>query len=108
MKYSPKGSTITVSAKLIGRKWQLVVADQGIGIKSADRQRIFDRFYRVDSSRSRKTGGNGLGLSIASWIVSLHHGTIVAKENDPHGTQFVTTLPVTPNNGLTSRRDKKA
>lgn len=108
MKYSPKGSTITVSAKLIGRKWQLVVADQGIGIKSADRQRIFDRFYRVDSSRSRKTGGNGLGLSIASWIVSLHHGTIVAKENVPHGTQFVTTLPVTPNNGLTSRRDKKA
>ncbi|MFC6290522.1 sensor histidine kinase [Levilactobacillus angrenensis] len=107
MKYSPQGSTITVSAKPLGRKWQLVVADQGIGIKSADRQRIFDRFYRVDSSRSRKTGGNGLGLSIANWIVSLHHGTIVAKENQPHGTQFVTTLPVTPNSSLGSRREKK-
>lgn len=108
MKYSPQGSTITVSAKLLGRKWQLVVADQGIGIKNADRQRIFDRFYRVDSSRSRKTGGNGLGLSIASWIVSLHHGTIVAKENQPQGTQFVTTLPVSPNNSLGSRHEKKA
>ncbi|AYM01895.1 sensor histidine kinase [Levilactobacillus yiduensis] len=108
MKYSPKGSTITVSAKLLGRKWQLTVADQGIGIKSADRQRIFDRFYRVDSSRSRKTGGNGLGLSIANWIVGLHHGTIVAKENQPQGTQFVTTLPVSPNTSLGSRHEKKA
>lgn len=108
MKYSPQGSTITVSAKLLGRKWQLTVADQGIGIKSADRQRIFDRFYRVDSSRSRKTGGNGLGLSIANWIVGLHHGTIVAKENQPQGTQFVTTLPVSPNTSLGSRHEKKA
>jgi len=107
MKYSPKGSTITVTAKLVNRKWQLIVADQGIGIQLADRKRIFDRFYRVDTSRSRKTGGNGLGLSIAQWIVSLHHGTIAVRDNQPHGSQFVATLPLNPENGLTSRHEKK-
>lgn len=101
MKYSPQGSTITVSAKLVNRKWQLIVGDQGIGIKEADRKRIFDRFYRVDTSRSRQTGGNGLGLSIAQWIVSLHHGTIAVKDNLPQGSQFVATLPLNPENGLT-------
>lgn len=106
LKYSPQGSTITVSTKLVGRKWQLTVADQGIGIQDGERQRIFDRFYRVDSSRSRQTGGNGLGLSIAHWIVALHHGNIVVKANHPQGSQFVTTLPLNPANGLNSHREK--
>lgn len=106
LKYSPQGSTITLSAKVVGRKWQLIVADQGIGVNDADRKRIFDRFYRVDSSRSRQTGGNGLGLSIAHWIVDLHHGNIVVKPNQPHGSQFVTTLPLTPASGLSGRHDK--
>ncbi|KRN02019.1 Signal transduction histidine kinase [Levilactobacillus senmaizukei DSM 21775 = NBRC 103853] len=108
LKYSPADSTITVSATSIGRKWQLTVADQGIGISANDRRRIFDRFYRVDSSRSRQTGGNGLGLSIASWIVSLHHGTIVVNDNQPTGSRFVTTLPVNPTSGLTTHHDKQA
>ncbi|MBY7147251.1 sensor histidine kinase, partial [Levilactobacillus brevis] len=107
LKYSPRGREITVSARLVGRKWQLIVADQGIGIQTGDRQRIFDRFYRVDTSRSRQTGGNGLGLSIAQWIVSLHHGTIVAKDHLPQGTQFVATFPLNPSASLTGRRDKK-
>lgn len=106
LKYSPQGSTITVSAKSLGRKWQLTVADQGIGIDPHERQRIFDRFYRVDSSRSRQTGGNGLGLSIAHWIVDLHHGTIVVHENKPHGSQFVTTLPLNPPAGFAKQHDK--
>lgn len=96
LKYSPAKSTITITAKAIGRKWQLIVSDQGIGVKNRDRQRIFDRFYRVDTSRSRQTGGNGLGLSIAHWIVDLHHGTIVVRDNAPKGSRFVTTLPVSP------------
>lgn len=96
LKYSPQGSTITLTAKVIGRKWQLTVADQGLGVASRDRQRIFDRFYRVDTSRSRQTGGNGLGLSIAHWIVDLHHGTIAVRDNSPRGSQFVATLPLTP------------
>jgi len=107
LKYSPQGSTITLSAKVVGRKWQLIVADQGIGVNDADRKRIFDRFYRVDSSRSRQTGGNGLGLSIAHWIVNLHHGTITVKANQPQGSQFVTTLPLNPLTGLGGRHEKK-
>ncbi|WCJ48023.1 HAMP domain-containing histidine kinase [Levilactobacillus brevis] len=107
LKYSPQGRAITISARLIGRKWQLIVADQGIGIQAGDRRRIFDRFYRVDTSRSRQTGGNGLGLSIAQWIVGLHHGTIVVKDNLPQGTQFVATFPLNPSASLTGRRDKK-
>lgn len=103
MKYSPQGSTITISAKIIGRKWQLVVADQGIGIAPDQRRHIFDRFYRIDSSRSRQTGGNGLGLSIAHWIVDLHHGTIGVRDNQPQGSQFVTTLPLTPPTSLPTR-----
>ncbi|AKP64926.1 Signal transduction histidine kinase [Levilactobacillus koreensis JCM 16448] len=106
LKYSPRDSTITISAKLVGRKWQLIVADQGIGIKTGDRKRIFDRFYRVDTSRSRQTGGNGLGLSIAHWIVNLHHGAITVKENQPRGSQFVTTLPLNPSAGITTRHGK--
>ncbi|WP_143462482.1 sensor histidine kinase [Levilactobacillus enshiensis] len=106
LKYSPRDRTITISAKPVGRKWQLIVADQGIGIKNADRQRIFDRFYRVDTSRSRQSGGNGLGLSIAHWIVNLHHGTIMVKENHPQGSQFVTTLPLNPDAGITTRHGK--
>ncbi|MDT6979802.1 HAMP domain-containing sensor histidine kinase [Levilactobacillus zymae] len=94
LKYSPQSSTITITAKVVGRKWQLIVADQGIGVTGRDRQRIFDRFYRVDTSRSRQTGGNGLGLSIAHWIVDLHHGTIAVRDNQPQGSQFVTTLPL--------------
>jgi len=101
LKYSPNQSTITITAKVVGRKWQLIVADQGIGIAPQERQHIFDRFYRVDSSRSRQTGGNGLGLSIAHWIVDLHHGSIEVRDNAPHGSQFVTTLPLNPPSGLT-------
>lgn len=107
LKYSPKDSTITISARVVGRKWQLIVADQGIGVNDADRKRIFDRFYRVDSSRSRQTGGNGLGLSIAHWIVNLHHGAIAVKANQPRGSQFVTTLPLTPSSGLSGHHEKK-
>jgi len=108
LKYSPKGSTITLSAKVVGRKWQLIVADQGIGVGEDERKRIFDRFYRVDSSRSRQTGGNGLGLSIAHWIVNLHHGNITVKANYPQGSQFVTTLPLNPPVGLGGHHEKKA
>lgn len=106
MKYSPAGSTITITAKLVNRKWQLIVADQGIGIQETERNRIFDRFYRVDTSRSRQTGGNGLGLSIAQWIVSLHHGSITVKDNHPQGSRFVATLPISPLTTLTGRHDK--
>ena len=70
------------------------VSDTGIGIPSQDRERIFDRFYRVDKARSRESGGTGLGLSIAREIVARHHGTIAIADHDGPGTTVRILLPI--------------
>jgi signal transduction histidine kinase len=71
------------------------VTDDGPGIPEADRATLFEPFFRVDRSRSKKTGGSGLGLSIAKRIVEAHGGTIVAESNPGRGVSFVVTLPRT-------------
>ena len=72
---------------------RLTVADDGIGIPPADLERIFDRFYRVDPSRSG--AGAGIGLSIARWIAAQHQGTVTARNNDGPGSTFIVQLPLT-------------
>ena len=76
VKYTPDGGHITITAGSTEAEVWMEVCDDGIGIPEKDRDRIFDRFYRVDKARSRESGGTGLGLSIAREIVQRHHGTI--------------------------------
>ncbi len=71
---------------------RLEVEDNGIGISEEDKARIFDRFFRVDKTRSREMGGNGLGLAIAQEIVNLHGGSINVKSKVGEGTKFIVTL----------------
>ena len=94
IKYTPDGGTITVDAGLRGRRAWIEVSDTGIGIPEQDRERIFDRFYRVDKARSRESGGTGLGLSIAREIVLRHHGTIALTSHEGPGTTVRIVLPI--------------
>jgi signal transduction histidine kinase len=69
------------------------VADTGIGIPAAERQRVFDAFYQVDSSSTREHGGTGLGLAIVKRLVDAHAGTVRIEDGQPRGTVFVVSLP---------------
>jgi signal transduction histidine kinase len=69
------------------------IADQGPGIAEADRERIFDRFVRLDASRGGV--GTGLGLPIARWIAAAHHGTLTLESSSAEGSVFAIVLPLT-------------
>jgi signal transduction histidine kinase len=73
---------------------EIRVVDNGIGIQMEELPRVFERFYRIDSSRFRKTGGTGLGLSIANEIVKLHNGTIDIQSVKNAGTEVIVFLPI--------------
>ncbi|MDX9917604.1 MAG: ATP-binding protein [Gudongella sp.] len=81
IKYSPDGETISLKVSKVDEKVHIIVQDSGIGIAPEDVSKIFDRFYRSDESRARKTGGSGLGLSIARWIIERHdaHFEVVSR-----------------------------
>lgn len=93
LKYTNESDSIGVKAYADEQKVIIEVIDTGHGIKEENIQFIFDRFYREDKSRSRETGGSGLGLSIAQWIVATHSGTISAIKNHTEGTTFKVKLP---------------
>ncbi|MBD5161288.1 MAG: cell wall metabolism sensor histidine kinase WalK [Oscillibacter sp.] len=99
IKYTPDGGTITVDAGVRDRNVWIEVSDTGIGIPKKDRERIFDRFYRVDKARSRESGGTGLGLSIAREIVLRHHGAIGLTSHDGPGTTVRIVLPIRQKEG---------
>lgn len=85
-----------VSVTQNGDHCVLTVKDTGVGIPEADRDRVFERFYRVDKSRSKEVGGTGLGLSIVKHAVMIHHGTIQMNSTVGEGTEFVVTIPNRP------------
>lgn len=92
IKYTEKGY-VKVSLNQDDKCAVIMVEDTGIGIASDEIPHIFDRFYRVDKSRTRKTGGSGLGLSIARQIVELHQGSIDVWSEEGAGTRFVVRIP---------------
>jgi two-component system sensor histidine kinase SenX3 len=96
--YSGSGTRVAVSARrsrdVDARPTvDITVTDQGIGIADADRDRIFERFYRVDPARSRATGGTGLGLAIVKNIVTNHLGTVSVWSSTGSGSTFTIRLP---------------
>lgn len=99
IKYSELGSTVTLSATKRGRFAQIRVADHGIGIPAGDRERIFERFYRVDRARSRSTGGTGLGLSIVRHVAVNHGGHIKVESIEGEGSTFVLSIPLRRSTG---------
>ena len=92
IKYTEKGE-VSVSLKEINKEVIVKVRDTGLGIPKEHLDRIFERFYVVDKSRSRKFGGTGLGLSIVKHIVLLHNGRIEVKSSLREGTEFIITFP---------------
>ncbi|HEY1958446.1 MAG TPA: ATP-binding protein [Polyangiaceae bacterium] len=113
IKFTPSGGTVTYRATpleqgRVGREsdfgfallapsrsqLEVRVIDTGIGIPLAEREKVFDPFYQVDSSSTREYGGTGLGLSIVKRLVEAHDGTIHVEEGSPRGAVFVVTLPV--------------
>jgi two-component system, NarL family, sensor histidine kinase BarA len=113
IKFTPVSGSVRLSARITGMDAQtgadaggmvllgarrtaveMRVADTGIGLPEAERSRVFDAFYQVDSSSTREAGGTGLGLSIVKRLVDGHDGTVRIEANQPRGTVFVVTIPV--------------
>lgn len=92
MKYSPQNEKIALKLSKEGNQVNIVVQDNGIGIKPQDVPHIFERFYRSDESRDKKTGGSGLGLSIAKWIIEKHGGHFEVLSRVGIGTRITITL----------------
>ena len=92
--HTPKGGAINVTAGAKGKWVEVSVSDTGEGIPAEDLPHIFERFYRVDKSRARATGGSGLGLTIARRLIEAHGGTIAVQSKLGEGSRFSFTLPV--------------
>jgi two-component system, OmpR family, Ni(II)-sensor and/or redox sensor kinase NrsS len=94
IQYTPKGGQVVVSLTARDRTAFLTVKDTGIGIAPDQQTRIFDRFYRVDSDRARKTGGTGLGLAIVQAIALAHQGSIRVQSSKNQGSIFSLSLSI--------------
>jgi two-component system phosphate regulon sensor histidine kinase PhoR len=94
IKYTPDGGTVTVSWQCDNSQCRISVEDTGIGIKSEDLRRVFERFYRVDKARSRELGGTGLGLAIVKHLAQSFGGKIAVRSEPGKGSTFTVELPV--------------
>jgi signal transduction histidine kinase len=93
--HTPREGMVTLAARQIDDHWvEVSVADTGEGIPAGEQDNIFERFYRVDKSRARATGGSGLGLTIARRLVQAHGGEINVESQAGKGSRFFFTIPV--------------
>ncbi|MGW0826559.1 sensor histidine kinase [Streptomyces sp. NPDC002845] len=95
--YSPARTRVGIAARRVnapgGDHIEIAVTDQGIGISEKDKERIFERFYRVDPARSRATGGTGLGLAIVKHVAASHGGEVTVWSSEGQGSTFTLRLP---------------
>jgi len=94
MKYTLDGGAIHITLEKNQELAVVKISDTGIGIPKDEQEKIFKRFYRIDKSRSKETGGVGLGLSIAEWIAHAHHGKIEVESELNKGSIFTLSLPI--------------
>jgi len=92
--HTPAGTPVTVRVSSSPEAACVEIADSGPGISELDRGRVFERFFRADSSRTRASGGSGLGLSIVSALVAAHNGTVAVAETPGGGATFTVRLPL--------------
>lgn len=102
VRYSPENTTVGVGIRQRDGYAQISVTDQGPGISAEEQERVFERFYRVDSARSRQTGGTGLGLSIVKHVLANHGGEVSPWSQPGHGSTFTIRLPLADEEPATS------
>jgi heavy metal sensor kinase len=100
-RYTPPGGSITLRATAENERVLLEVRDTGIGIDAQHLPRIFERFYRVDPTRSGQLGGSGLGLALAKWIADQHHATLTVESQVGLGTRFLLRIDQQPDRNMT-------
>ncbi|MEI5921570.1 envelope stress sensor histidine kinase HitS [Bacillus sp. TD10] len=93
IKFTPNGGTITIQLKEQVKLIEVRIRDTGIGISEEQKQHIFERFFKADSSRNRAYGGSGLGLAIVKKVVDLHQGEIKVESEEGNGTEFIVCIP---------------
>ena len=99
VKFTPEGGKVQVRLAAEDGEAVITVADTGIGIAAADRERIFERFYRTEAATRRVIPGSGLGLTISRAIVDAHRGTIAVRSDGKHGSTFMVRLPLALGSG---------
>ncbi len=95
VRHTPEGGTVSIGAHRSGSQVAILVSDTGVGIAEEDLPHVFDRFWRADRSRNRRTGGSGLGLAIVRGLVELHGGSVSVTSTVGEGTAFTLRLPLT-------------
>ncbi len=106
--YSPAGSQVGVGVKVVDAAVEIAVTDRGIGIPEGEQARVFERFYRADQARSRRTGGTGLGLSIVKHAVQRHGGEVELWSRPGRGSTFTVRLAAVAAPEQAPRRKKRS